>query len=197
MARSSKRSTVIRSTVIQGAAAGALAGFAAAWAMNLAAKLYARATLPHYDNAEVAEIRLRERELLCIERSDPTGEGSDRFAERFLHRRLTDRELDVSRDVVHYLAGTTLGAGYGAMAVRFPKVTRGHGLLFAAILLVAGEEIANPVLGLLPPPTQVPLSAHLAMLASHTIYGLTLESTRRATLSALSKTSWPLLAKSA
>jgi hypothetical protein len=181
----------------KGAAAGALAGFAASWAMNLAAKLYARITLPPESNLEIRRLRLRERELLCIERSDPTGEGAERMAERFLHRELTDRELNLARDFMHYAFGTGAGAVYGAIAERNPKITHMFGLYFAAMLLIGGEEIATPALGLLPPPHRLPASAHLAMASSHVVYGITLEATRRATRGALDQTSWRALPKSA
>ena len=180
-----------------GATAGALAGFAASWAMNFAAKLYARATAPAEPDPEIRRIRLRERELFCIERADPTGEGAERMAERFLGRQLTDRELNFARDFMHYAFGTAAGAAYGAIAEHSPKVTRGYGLLFAAILLIVGEEIATPALGLLPPLNRLPVEAHLAMASSHVVYGITLEATRKAARAALSKSSWPALAKSA
>lgn len=192
MARSSKRANILK-----GAAAGALAGFAASWAMNLAAKLYARLTLPAESDPEIRGLRLRERELLCIERSDPTGEGAERMAERFLHRKLTDRELNLSRDVIHYAFGTGAGAAYGVLAERNPNITRVFGLYFAAILLIGGEEIATPALGLLPPPHRLPAEAHLAMASSHVVYGITLEATRRAARAAFDRTLWPALAKSA
>lgn len=184
-------------SILKGAAAGALAGFAASWAMNLAAKLYARITLPPETDSEVRRIRLRERELLCIELSDPTGEGAERMAERFLHRELTDRELNLARDFMHYAFGTGAGAVYGAFAERNPNITRMFGLYFAALLLIGGEEVATPALGLLPPAHRLPASAHLAMASSHVIYGITLEATRRTARAALNKTSWPELAKSA
>ena len=182
--------------IVLGATAGALAGFAASFAMNFAAKLYARATTPPEANSEIRRFRLRERELFCIERADPTGEGAERMAERFLGRELTDRELNFARDLIHYAFGTAAGAAYGALAERHPKITRGYGLLFAASLLIGGEEIATPALGLLPPPHRLPAAAHLAMASSHVVYGITLEATRQVARAALIN-SWPALAKSA
>jgi putative membrane protein len=186
-----------RPNIVKGAAAGALAGFAASWAMNLAAKLYARVTLPHETDPEIRRIRLRERELLCIERADPTGEGAERMAERFLRRELTDRELNLARDLLHYAFGIGAGAVYGLLAERNRNITRIYGLYFAALLLIGGEEIATPALGLLPPPHKLPAAAHFAMASSHVVYGITLEATRRAARAALDQTPWPALAKSA
>jgi Protein of unknown function (DUF1440) len=183
--------------MITGVAVGALAGFAASWAMNFAAKLYARATVPFEPDEATRKLHLRQRELFCIERADPTGESAERLAERFLHRRLTGRQLSFARDFLHYGFGTAAGAVYGVLANRNPNVTRAFGLQFAAILLIGGEEIATPALRLLPPPHRLPLAAHIAMLASHIVYGLTLEATRRAANAALENTTWPTLAKSA
>ncbi len=168
--------------IVKGLAAGALAGLAASWAMNLAARLYARTTFRSSATGRERRLQLHERELLCIERSDPTGEGAERLAERFQHRRLSDRELNVARDLIHYAFGTLAGAAYGAIAELRPAITKSFGLLFAAALLVGGEEIATPLLGLLPPPQKLAWESHAAMAASHVVYGFALESARRASL---------------
>ncbi len=155
--------------------------------MNLAARFYARATFRSVLVGEERRLKLRERELLCIERSDPTGEGAERLSERILHRRLSDLELNVSRDLIHYAFGTLAGVAYGAISEVRPAITRKFGLLFAAGLLVGGEEIATPLLGLLPPPLKLSWEQHAAMAASHVVYGLTLEASRRASFAAIER----------
>ncbi len=70
-------------------------------------------------------------------------------------------EKDVAGSVFHYGVGAAAGALYGALAATEPKVTRGGGVPFgAAVFLTAGEP-------------------GIPRLATHLVYGLTLETVRR------------------
>jgi len=93
---------------------------------------------------------------------------------------------DIPRDlrpaagnVVHYAFGALNGAVYGALAVIAPGVTTGRGLLFGAGLWATADEMLLPLVGLSKPPTRYPASTHAVALASHVVYGLTVDAVRR------------------
>jgi uncharacterized membrane protein YagU involved in acid resistance len=92
---------------------------------------------------------------------------------------LSRQEKSVAGPAVHYGYGAAVGGVYGALAEAAPVVTAGAGLSYAAALWLLGDEVAVPLLGLSKAPSQYPLSTHISALASHLVYGLTLELTRR------------------
>jgi len=59
------------------------------------------------------------------------------------------------------------------------------GLFLGAALFGIADEVAVPALGLSGKPSEFPLSSHLYGLASHLVYGVTTEITRRAMRAAL------------
>jgi uncharacterized membrane protein YagU involved in acid resistance len=59
-------------------------------------------------------------------------------------------------------------------------VTAGAGSAYGAAVWLVGDEAVVPLLGLSKPPSQYPASTHAYALASHLVYGLTLEGGRRA-----------------
>jgi putative membrane protein len=65
------------------------------------------------------------------------------------------------------------------MAELTPGVTACGGMMFGAAVWVVADESVVPALGLSKPPTEYPLSVHVYSLASHLVYGLTAEITRR------------------
>ena len=80
---------------------------------------------------------------------------------------------------IHYVFGAVAGALYGALAARFPVVTRGAGAP-AGIALYAGTHGTSlPAAGIQEPPWTLPASAVLWETASHAVYGVTLEVARR------------------
>lgn len=169
------------SNVMKGAAAGALAGLAASWAMNLLMAGVARATTSRSagNDPQRRKFAIAEATRAWQEKADPTGEAADSAAELVLGRHLTDKERRVAGPVVHYAFGTCAGAFYGALAESRPGVVTGAGVPFALSLWLIGDEVANPLFGLTPPPNRIALSAHAAQFASHIVYGLTLEGVRR------------------
>jgi uncharacterized membrane protein YagU involved in acid resistance len=66
------------------------------------------------------------------------------------------------------------------MAEVAPQVTAGVGIPFGAVFWAVGDEAAVPALGLAKGPTAYPISTHVYALASHLVYGLTAELSRRA-----------------
>lgn len=167
---------------MKGAAAGAIAGLAASWAMNQFMAMVARAVAgPASGNdPQRRKFAIAEATREWQERADPTGQVSDELAVRLLGRHLDERERAVAGPAVHYAFGVLAGAGYGASCEVAPWLNRGFGLPFAWSLWIVGDEIANPLLRLTPPPNRIPLASHAAQFASHIVYGVVLEGVRRA-----------------
>ncbi len=174
--------------IAKGAAAGALAGFAASWAMNLfMAGVAAVAGEPPASDPQRNKFRIGRAVSDWQEKADPTGEASDRVMRKIFGRPLSSRERDIARPIVHYGFGSSAGALYGALAARDESFTVGFGIPFALALWIAGDEIANPLFGLTPPPNRIPLSSHLAQFAAHLVYGSVLEGGRRLVLQGVEK----------
>lgn len=82
--------------------------------------------------------------------------------------------------VVHYSFGTLQGGLYGAV-LDLAHCDGGlvAGLILGAALFVAADEIGVPAAGLSGKPSETPLSAHLYGLASHLVYGVSAEFSRK------------------
>lgn len=165
------------------AASGFIAGLVASFCMNQTmrlAALVAGAKPPRTPARDPQRTKLDVASLVkhWQEKGDPTGELSERLAERF-GIRLSQHQKKIAGPVVHYAFGAMMGAVYGSAADGMPWLTRGRGVPFGVALWLAGDEIALPAAGLGPKPTETPLQVHLAMLASHLVYGAVLESVRQ------------------
>ena len=93
---------------------------------------------------------------------------------------LQESEKEPAGAAVHYAFGTLSGGMYGALAEVTPQVTTAAGLPFGAGFWLLADEISVPLLGLAKPPTEYPVSTHVYSLASHLVYGMTAEMSRRA-----------------
>lgn len=83
-------------------------------------------------------------------------------------------------ELVHYGFGAALGLVYGAVAAQWRGVTAGFGSLFGLGVALAADELLVPALGLGPWPTETPPKTHAFGVASHLVFGLSLEAVRRA-----------------
>jgi len=93
-------------------------------------------------------------------------------------RGLSEREKDSAGTALHYGYGISMGAFYGAAAEAMPEITAGLGMPYGAAISVAADEVAVPLLGLSRSAAEYPLPVLAAALASHLVYGLTLEAVR-------------------
>lgn len=116
---------------------------------------------------------------------DATERLSNFISEEVFNHNLTESEKETAGTAFHYAYGVTSGVAYGVAAEFLPQVTAGAGLPFGAFIWIAADEGIVPLLGLSKAPTEFPLSTHAYGLASHLIYGLTAEMTRRAVRSVL------------
>ncbi len=92
---------------------------------------------------------------------------------------VTQKHRETAGGVVHYVTGAALGAGYALAARRWPETTAGFGLAYGIGVATLLDEAAVPALGWGPAPTDTPASTHAYGLASHAVFGLALEGTRR------------------
>ena len=116
---------------------------------------------------------------------DATERLSNFISEEVFDHDLTESEKETAGTAFHYAYGLTSGAAYGVAAEFLPKVTIGAGLPFGAFIWITADEGVVPLLGLSKAPTEYPLSTLAYGFASHLVYGLTAEMTRRAIRSAL------------
>jgi putative membrane protein len=114
------------------------------------------------------------------EQDDATVETAKLISEGILGRELKESEKESAGAAVHYAFGTATGGLYGALAEISPQVTTAAGLPFGAAFWLLADEVTVPLLGLSKGPTEYPVSTHVYALASHLVYGVTAELSRRA-----------------
>jgi putative membrane protein len=122
---------------------------------------------------------LRERGV-DSEDDDAAERAASGIAVGVFDHELTEGEKETAGTAVHYAFGVGTGALYGVAAELAPALTAGAGLPFGTAVWLAADEGLVPLLGLSKTPTEYPLSTHAYSLASHFVYGLTVELVRRA-----------------
>lgn len=112
--------------------------------------------------------------------SEPTTvRAAEAVSEDVLGHQLSGGEKEWAGPAVHYATGLALGGAYGVAAVIEPRVTVGAGLPYGAAVAVVLDEALVPAVGLSGPPWASPASTHAYALASHLVFGLTVEVVRR------------------
>ncbi len=82
-------------------------------------------------------------------------------------------------ELVHYAFGALLGVGYGIAGEDGDALTAGGGTAFGAGAALLFDDLIVPALGLSPPAGETRPATHAYALASHLVFGLVLEATRR------------------
>jgi putative membrane protein len=178
--------------VWKGLLAGVAGGLVASWTMDefqfawnkLSERIKESKNASHQQGSRnTSENDLRQS---SDDEQDPaTAKLASKLSEDLLGHKLAKEEKEVAGTAVHYAFGAASGGLYGAAAEVMPSVTTCEGLLYGAALWLVADEVAVPLLGLSKRPTEYPLSVHAYALASHLVYGITLNSVRRAVRSAL------------
>lgn len=146
--------------LLRGAASGLVAGLVASLAMDVAQRYLSKLQPP--SDAEPA-----------------TEKAADRLAEAATGAPVPEDQKPMAGQAVHYAFGALLGAGYGALAERYPDVTEGGGALFGLGTALLFDELAVPAAGLGDAPWKAKPETHLYALASHLVFGTATEGTRR------------------
>lgn len=170
----------------KGLAAGLAAGLVASWTMNQFQAAWSKAAegfeKPH--GAQSMQPSEGEKPGASGEskgqQDDATVKAARAISENLLGHKLKESEKRPAGAAVHYAFGTATGGLYGAVAEFAPGVTAGAGLPFGAAFWLVADEGAVPLLGLSEGPAKYPLSTHAYAFASHLVYGLSAEVTRRA-----------------
>jgi len=147
---------------LKGVAAGALGGLMGAALMGPVHMMGAKA--------------LRQR--------PPRGEDATEKVAKVIATSVTGRRLKRSQrkrggQIVHFAFGASVGALYGLLATIFPIVTTGAGAAFGAGVYLGAHAIVTPALGLAPSPAKNGFAQESVEFASHLVYGLVADGTRR------------------
>jgi len=114
------------------------------------------------------------------EQDDATVETAKVISKQVFGHELQESEKEPAGAAVHYTFGIVTGGLYGALAEVSPQVTMGAGVPFGAAFWLIADEVTVPLLGLSKGPTHYPVSTHVYAFASHLVYGMTAELSRRA-----------------
>lgn len=171
--------------ILKGVVVGLASGLVASWTMNQfqAAwmKLASNSEKSHgAQSMQPAEGSKGEESQDAKEQDDATVETAKAISRNVLGRELKESEKESAGAMVHYAFGTLTGGLYGGLAEVSPQVTAGAGIPFGAAFWLLADEVAVPALGLSKGPTEYPVSTHAYALASHLVYGMTAELSRRA-----------------
>lgn len=175
----------------KGLAAGLAGGLVASWTMNQFQAAWSKAAEGFEKPHGAQSMQPSEGEAPGQagqnkeQQDDATVKAARAISENILGHELKESEKNTAGAAVHYAFGTATGGLYGAVAEYAPVVTTAAGLPFGVAFWVVADETAVPLLGLSKGPTNYPLSTHTYALASHLVYGLTAEITRRAVRTAL------------
>lgn len=111
---------------------------------------------------------------------DPaTIKAADRVAMAATGHPVPSDYRDQAGEAVHYTTGAGVGAVYGALSEIAPVLTFGFGAAYGTAVAIGLDDTLVPKLGLAKGPKETPPSEHAYSLASHIVYGLTLEGVRR------------------
>ena len=171
--------------VWKGMVAGLAGGLLASWTMNQFQAAWSRLAgndeKPHgAQSMQPSQGSQGDEAQDLKEQDDATVETAKVISRGVFGHELQESEKKPAGAAVHYAFGTATGALYGALAEVSPQVTTVAGLPFGGVFWLLADEISVPLLGLSKGPTAYPLSTHAYALASHFVYGVTTEVTRRA-----------------
>ncbi len=176
--------------VLKGLTAGVVGGLVASVVMNQFQKSLGKLTagVERSHGAQSLQQGLPQHGAGRMLQKRGSDEEHDDAAERLANtistgifeHELTEREKDTAGTALHYAYGISMGGLYGAAAELAPVITVGAGALYGASIWVVADEGVVPALGLSKSSAEYPLSIHAYALASHLVYGLTVEVVRRA-----------------
>ncbi|MFD1950928.1 DUF1440 domain-containing protein [Sphingomonas arantia] len=143
---------------------GATAGLAASFVMNVFQDAVTHFG-PDNDNDDAA--------------AEPATEKAADDLASVLGTTLSDETRPAAGEAIHYLLGAVLGATYAMAAEYEPGVTKGAGAAFGVTTAAMLDDVAVPATGLSEAPWTFPASTHLYGLASHLVFGMTVDGVRR------------------
>lgn len=189
------RNDTAQGELLKGLVAGIIAGFVASAVMNKFQQALGRFITGEERSHGAQSLQTGTpdhgigRKLTELGVEDPRDDSAERLANAIsvgaLDHDLSESEKSAAGTGLHYGFGISMGAFYGAAAEVLPDVTAGIGIPYGAAIWVAADEVVVPLLGLSKSAPEYPLSVHASDLASHLVYGLTLETVRHGVRSSL------------
>jgi len=172
-------------SILKGMVAGLAGGLVASWTMNQFQAAWSRIAegmeKSHgAQSMQPSDGSQGEQSQDSGDQDDATVKTAKAISKEVFGHELQESEKEPAGAAVHYAFGTLTGGMYGALAEVTPQITTAAGLPFGAGFWLLADEITVPLLGLSKGPTQYPVSTHAYALASHLVYGMTAELSRRA-----------------
>ena len=85
----------------------------------------------------------------------------------------------IATETIHWAFGAAVGGAYGAVAEFYPAATSRDGINFGMTVMALTHEAALPAMGLSPAPANQSNREKYSEMASHAVFGLAAETTRR------------------
>jgi putative membrane protein len=101
------------------------------------------------------------------------------LAEKVAGHELAPVPKAVASESIHWVFGATAGVAYGALAEYYPAATSRDGIGFGLTLMALTHESALPAMGISQAPAAQSTRERTSEMASHIVYGLVAETTRR------------------
>ena len=101
------------------------------------------------------------------------------LAEKAAGHELTVPQKLFASEAIHWTFGATIGAAYGTIAEFYPAATAREGVNFGMTLMALTHETALPAMGLSAAPADQTRREKTSEFASHIVFGLVAETTRR------------------
>jgi len=169
--------------LLRGVLAGAGAGLAASWVMNIfmaGPGEQLRQSLQTPEEKQQEQQQKREQEQSGEPPQDATMKAADAVvATATGGQHLSMEERQKGGPVVHYAFGALMGGVYGALAEYSETARAGLGSGFGTALFAGADLVAVPALHLSPPLKESPPKTLATPLAAHLVYGVTTELLRR------------------
>ena len=156
--------------LFKGLVAGALAGAAASWVMER----FQEQWLIREGNAGETPGNLG-----ALGTEPATMKAADTVAQAVTGAPVPAEQRELAGEAMHYATGAGVGGLYGVLAEVAPGPTLSLGAVYGAAVALGVDEALVPALGLSKPAREIRPSEHAYNLASHLVYGVTLEAARR------------------
>ena len=166
-----------RKPTTHAALAGLLGGLAGTLAMNYAQRLWTKAVdgePPQSAGGKHDSRDWQERE----EGRNANEVAAQAIAQTVLGRALTREESTVAARIVHFSFGAAVGAIYGGVIRDDDRSAFSRGPAFGAVVWLAADEVAMPLLRLSRPTTERSLEAHVQSFMAHMVFGTVAELVR-------------------
>jgi len=90
-----------------------------------------------------------------------------------------NKQKEASPEPPHWAFGATAGAAYGALAEFYPAASSREGVNFGMTMMALTHENGLPALGIAAAPAGETIREKTSEVASHIVFGLVAETTRR------------------